>query len=215
MTMLNGVKRWSFMRRPSALFVVPLVLVLLPSGFALADGDGDGVRQPDGFRTHAYRSPVPDALNGARVVSDDEAEALWRSGEAVFIDVFPQAPKPSGLPDGTIWRVPKRESIAGAIWLPNVGYGELQPNLQTFFETTLERLAAGDKAKALVFYCLKDCWMSWNAAKRAVQLGYTNVVWYPDGTDGWREFERPVAALVPLMPPGDANSAKATSSAAD
>jgi rhodanese-related sulfurtransferase len=35
--------------------------------------------------------------------------------------------------------------------------------------------------------------MSWNAAKRALALGYTNVVWYPDGTDGWFN------ALLPLQ----------------
>ena len=27
--------------------------------------------------------------------------------------------------------------------------------------------------------------MSWNAAKRAVEDGYTRVFWYPDGVDGW------------------------------
>jgi hypothetical protein len=29
--------------------------------------------------------------------------------------------------------------------------------------------------------------MSWNAAKRALALGYRSVHWYPDGTDGWGE----------------------------
>jgi rhodanese-related sulfurtransferase len=27
--------------------------------------------------------------------------------------------------------------------------------------------------------------MSWNAAKRALSYGYTDVAWYPEGTDGW------------------------------
>ena len=29
--------------------------------------------------------------------------------------------------------------------------------------------------------------MSWNAAKRILSMGFTNVAWYPDGTDGWTE----------------------------
>jgi hypothetical protein len=33
----------------------------------------------------------------------------------------------------------------------------------------------------LCFYCLADCWMSWNAAKRALSLGYSNVAWYREG----------------------------------
>ena len=36
--------------------------------------------------------------------------------------------------------------------------------------------------------------MSWNAAKRALALGYTHVAWYPEGTDGW------AAADLPLEP---------------
>jgi PQQ-dependent catabolism-associated CXXCW motif protein len=44
----------------------------------------------------------------------------------------------------------------------------------------------------VVLYCLADCWMSWNAAKRALAIGYSNVAWYREGTDGW------VAAGLPL-----------------
>jgi PQQ-dependent catabolism-associated CXXCW motif protein len=40
-------------------------------------------------------------------------------------------------------------------------------------------------AALLVIYCLADCWMFWNAAKRALAYGYANVAWYPEGTDGW------------------------------
>jgi PQQ-dependent catabolism-associated CXXCW motif protein len=45
----------------------------------------------------------------------------------------------------------------------------------------------------VVIYCLANCWMSWNAAKRASALGYSNVVWFPEGTDGW------LAAGLPLQ----------------
>jgi rhodanese-related sulfurtransferase len=34
--------------------------------------------------------------------------------------------------------------------------------------------------------------MSWNAAKRALQTGYTNVIWYPEGTEGWSEENYPL-----------------------
>jgi rhodanese-related sulfurtransferase len=36
--------------------------------------------------------------------------------------------------------------------------------------------------------------MSWNAARRAVQLGHKNVVWYPDGVEGWQQAHQPLAA---------------------
>ena len=33
--------------------------------------------------------------------------------------------------------------------------------------------------------------MSWNAAKRVLTMGYRNVAWYPDGTDGWEAVRTP------------------------
>jgi PQQ-dependent catabolism-associated CXXCW motif protein len=44
----------------------------------------------------------------------------------------------------------------------------------------------------IVFYCLASCWMSWNAAKRALAIGYRRVAWYPDGTDGWAADHLPL-----------------------
>ena len=40
--------------------------------------------------------PVPDTLEGARIVGTKEAEALWREKKAVFFDVMPNTPKPAG-----------------------------------------------------------------------------------------------------------------------
>jgi rhodanese-related sulfurtransferase len=37
--------------------------------------------------------------------------------------------------------------------------------------------------------------MSWNAAKRALEYGYTNVMWFRDGTDGWQELGYPLAEV--------------------
>jgi PQQ-dependent catabolism-associated CXXCW motif protein len=64
--------------------------------------------------------------------------------------------------------------------------------MEAWLRTSLERITGGDRAKLLVIYCLRDCWMSWNAAKRAMALGYANVAWYPDGNDGWVAEELPL-----------------------
>ena len=61
------------------------------------------------------------------------------------------------------------------------GISELAMETENYFRLGLERITQSDGAKLLVFYCLRDCWMSWNAAKRALALGYKNVAWYPDG----------------------------------
>jgi coenzyme PQQ precursor peptide PqqA len=44
--------------------------------------------------------------------------------------------------------------------------------------------------------------MSWNAAKRALALGYRNVVWYPEGSDGWAAAGLPLQAAEPEPMPG-------------
>jgi PQQ-dependent catabolism-associated CXXCW motif protein len=156
------------------------------------------VAEPSGYRMEEFRTPVPATLNGARVLTDDEAADIWNKNGAVFIDVYPQAPKPPNLPVGTFWREPVHRSIEGALWLPNVGYGALSASMDDYFRSRLEQISQGERDAALVFFCLKDCWMSWNAAKRALEYGYTNVMWFRDGTDGWQELGYPLADVKKL-----------------
>jgi PQQ-dependent catabolism-associated CXXCW motif protein len=154
--------------------------------------------EPEGYRTDNYRSPVPATLAGARVLATEEVEAIWRAGKAVFIDVLPHPPKPPNLPEGTIWRDKPRLNIPGSVWLPDTGYGTLAVGTEDYLREGLARASGGDRAKLLVVYCQADCWMSWNAAKRALSYGYSNVAWYPDGTDGWQRANLPVEDSQPV-----------------
>lgn len=158
-------------------------------------GPSQPAAEPQGYRMEDFRSPVPATLKGARVITSDEAADLWNKNGGVFIDVYPQAPKPPNLPAGTFWRDPVHRSIEGAQWLPNVGYGALSPEMDAYFRGGLERLSGGKHEAPLIFFCLKDCWMSWNAAKRALEIGYTNVMWFRDGTDGWQELGYPLVEV--------------------
>jgi PQQ-dependent catabolism-associated CXXCW motif protein len=172
--------------------VLTLLLLLLPTfGWAQA------APEPDGYRMEQFRAPVPATLTGATVLDPETAHALWEQGGAAFIDVLPQAPKPDNLPKGTIWHEKVRESIPGAIWLPNVGYGAIAPETEAYFKSGLEKATGGDAEKPLVFFCLADCWMSWNAARRALEYGHANVNWLPQGTDGWAAAGHPLEVVVP------------------
>ena len=97
-----------------------LLFACLAGSAVASDG-----QEPRDYRLEHYRSPVPETLQGAVVVDSETAHQLWQAGETAFVDVFPQAPKPTNLPKNTIWRERPRETIPGAIWLPNVGYGAL------------------------------------------------------------------------------------------
>lgn len=149
--------------------------------------------EPASYRMGDFRSPVPLTIAGATAIDTVAAERMWRSGLAAFVDVLPRPPKPD-LPEGTLWRTTPRSDIPGSIWLVNTGFGALSPEADAYFTAGLERATGGDRERALVFYCLSNCWMSWNAAKRAASSGYRHVLWYREGTDGW------AAAGLPLEP---------------
>lgn len=155
------------------------------------------VPEPKSFRGEPYRSAVPATLKDATVVDNPKAFALWEKRNAVFIDVLPHSFRPKDLPKDTLWIDKKRLSIPRAIWLPNVGYEQLPAETQTYFEHGLFAASKGEKDAEIVFFCLDQCWMSWNAAKRAIGMGYTKVFWYPFGTDGWSEMKK---TLTPVLP---------------
>ena len=157
----------------------------------------DAVAEPPFYRNENYRAPVPATLQGAQVLDTAQAEALWRASAAVFIDVLPRPPKPANLPAGTVWRETPRPHIPGSLWLPDTGYGELATITEDYFKRGLQRASGGDLARRLVLYCQADCWMSWNAAKRAMTYGYANVAWYPAGTDGWHRAGLPMEEARP------------------
>jgi PQQ-dependent catabolism-associated CXXCW motif protein len=161
------------------------------------------VPEPSGYRTEDYRAPVPDTLAGARVLSTKDAEAIWRAKTGVFVDVLPRPPKPPNLPVGTVWRDKPRFNIPGSIWLPDTGYGELAASTENYLRQGLVQASNGNRAALIVVYCQADCWMSWNAAKRAQTFGYSSVAWYPEGTDGWQRANLPLVEAHPEPRPGE------------
>lgn len=162
-------------------------------------GDGAAVppEEPAGYRLDAYRAPTPATLAGARVLSTPQAEALWRAHAAVFIDVLPRPPRPANLPAGTLWRDAPHASIPGSLWLPNTGFGALAPETENYLKAGLAAATGGDQMRPLVLFCQRQCWMSWNAAKRVMSYGYGNVSWYPEGTDGWSAAGLPLETTEP------------------
>jgi PQQ-dependent catabolism-associated CXXCW motif protein len=178
------------------------VLGVLCAGLLVSAAGGAGPPpEPSSYRMDDYRAPTPVTLRGAIVMSTEQARAVWENHDAVFIDELPQPPRPVGLPASTIWRPKPRDDIPGSLWLPDTGYGALAPVMQDYFERGLQLATGGKRDRLIVFYCLASCWMSWNAAKRALALGYTNVAWYPEGTDGWAAHGLKLEARAPVARP--------------
>lgn len=157
------------------------------------------VPEPDGYRGEPYLAEVPATLKGAEVVGDEAARALWVSGVVAFVDALPRAPKPD-LPEGTVWHEPPHRSIPGAVWLPNTGYEALAAETVDYFRAGLKSVTGGEAAAPVVIFCKRNCWMSWNAGRRAVELGYSRVFWYPGGVDGWAEQGWTLETVEPFEP---------------
>jgi PQQ-dependent catabolism-associated CXXCW motif protein len=178
-------------------------IILAAIVFAATVHAQETVPEPQDYRTDNYRAPVPATLAGARVLATAEAEAVWRAGTAVFVDVLPRAPKPASLPPGTVWRDKPRFNIPGSIWLPDTGYGKLAETTEDYLRREIEQASRGNRSALLVIYCQENCWMSWNAAKRLLSHGYLNVAWYPDGTEGWERAALPVTESQPAVRPDE------------
>jgi PQQ-dependent catabolism-associated CXXCW motif protein len=179
------------------------ICCLLMACALAGEGRAAEVVEPDNYRLEDYRAPTPATLRGARVIDTEEAEKIWRDGSAVFVDVLPRPPRPKTLPQGTVWHDKPRANIPGSIWLPDTGYGELAPVMADYFAAGLDKATHGDHTRLVVIYCLADCWMSWNAARRALILGYADVAWYRDGTDGWGNALLPTADSTPEPRPDE------------
>ena len=163
-----------------------------------AVGEDCVAEEPPGYRMSEFRAPVPCTLTGATVVTTEALRQRIELDSPLLVDVLPSPRRPEGLAEGTPWLPPQRRNIPGTVWLPNTGLGELPVEEESYLRANLERLTRGDRSRAVAFYCLADCWMSWNAARRAVAWGYTSVIWYPDGTDAWAAAGLPLEESSPV-----------------
>ena len=184
---------------PLTALSVLLLCVALTSSPAIAEDADAPLFSADGYRIDKFRAPVPDSVDGAATLTTVRLQSLLKQPGVVLLDVLPAPVKPKNRPANLLWLPPDRYDIPGSHWLPNVGYGALSNELERYFKNNLASLTGGDKAKPIVVYCLADCWMSWNAARRAAtEYGYTRVYWYPDGTNGWEAAGMSLEKRVPV-----------------
>ena len=152
-----------------------------------ADEDRDwGVAPTAQLRTTNYHSPTPREIPGGKVVTTGELKAMRENQPAPFmIDVL----------GGNVHR-----TIAGAFWMIGAGAGDMSREEEKRFAAAIAGFAGGDKNRPMVFYCVDaECWLSYNAALRAIALGYTNVMWYRGGIAAWRQGGNPMTQSDPFF----------------
>ena len=176
----------------AAVHCLPLLCGLLS-----AQAGEDALFSTDGYRLDRYRSPTPATVDGARTVDTATLQRLLDGPEQpVLIDVFRRP-----WLHGQFASDEPHQNIPGSLWLANVGEGRLESRWSDYFAHYLKQASGGDRDRALVFYCKSDCWLSWNASKRAAALGYTRLYWYRDGVDAWQQAGLPLQAATPAPLP--------------
>lgn len=155
------------------------------------------IEEPNGYRLEAYDDIVPDTLTGATRVTAVDVRKLQDEHDAIVVDVIPEHRRPDALPEGQLWIPVPHKGVAGALWLPDVGFGVLSKVTENYFKAHLQRATDGNLSHPLVFYCRADCWMSWNAAKRSMSYGYREVYWFAEGIDDWSFEDFPLEILTP------------------
>lgn len=171
-----------------------LMMTLLPLAAASSYAEQNSLFNSDGYRSTLYRSPTPTSHEQAHTLEPSELLALQeQQPDVLLIDVY-RNPWLRG--HFTLQEVHK--NIPNSLWLANCGNGALDQHWTAYCENNLAQATAGNLAQPIVFYCRSDCWLGWNAIKRAHTLGYNNLYWLRDGIDAWEQAGLPLVEAQPV-----------------
>lgn len=134
------------------------------------------------LHTGAFHGPTPNQIPGGQVITTKGLVPLLQGAggmRPVVLDVL-----------GSGVQLPNAISAAFASQS-----GTFRDQTQQQFAQLLKQATRGNLSVPIVLYCQGiQCWMSYNAALRAINLGYTNVLWYRGGLEAWQQLGMPVVS---------------------
>jgi PQQ-dependent catabolism-associated CXXCW motif protein len=182
----------------SAALLVALGLGILLAAQAVISSPQERFDPVSGYRISDVRAPVPLSIAGGTAVDVDGLEALIAKRNPLLIDVLGNDPgRLNRYTFGLFGQLPERWNIPGSVRLPDFGKGSATAAQTRDMRLALERLTGANRAQPLVFYCIVNCWVSWNAARRAIAFGYAEVYWFRDGTETWADAGLPLEKAAP------------------
>lgn len=132
--------------------------------------------------SNQLHGPTPTKIPGGSVIGTQALRKLLQDKQSgvLLLDVY-----------GAQTSLPDAISV-----VPAAQGGSFTDNTQREFGEYLQTIAKGDKSRPLVLYCEGvNCWMSYNAALRAIKLGYQKVMWYRGGLEAWQQAGLPTRAM--------------------
>jgi rhodanese-related sulfurtransferase len=128
----------------------------------------------------APHGPTPSSIPGGRVIDTLNLVALLSAQPPVPVLIVDALGGPQRLPN----------AMQGAFAAQP---GSFQDQIQQQFAQMLQAATGGNPSLPVIVYCYDpNCWMSYNAALRAIRAGYQNVFWYRGGLWAWEQARLPV-----------------------
>lgn len=147
---------------------------------AAAERQDYGVAPQRGLHSGAMHGPTPAQIPGGQVITTKGLSDLLQNQQQLRPLLFDVLGGPQTIPGA-------QPAVAAS------QPGGFDDQVQQQFGAYLQQATGGNRETPLVFYCLNThCWMSYNAALRAIELKYTNVLWYRGGIEAWQRAGLPV-----------------------
>lgn len=124
-------------------------------------------------------------------------EGIQRWDTALLVQALTQADRPVVIDAAAAGPM-----IPGALNFMNAGMAFEDTKKEADYTERFRQMllaAAPNLNQPVVFYCASSaCWLSVNAAMRARQIGYTQVIWYRGGVLAWTQAGLPTVGRVPV-----------------
>ena len=140
-----------------------------------------GVPATPQIHNGAMHGPTPTSIPGGQLITTKGVAALVQENRAPYL-----------LLDALGGNTTLQGALPAA-WAAQPG--ALGDSAEQELGQRLYQKTRGNRNVALVFFCASThCWMSYNAALRAIDLGYRNVLWYRGGLEAWTDAGLPTVA---------------------
>ena len=131
-----------------------------------------GVKATRELHSGAMHAPTPNQLPGGQVITTQTLLPLLQGGTPIVL----------------LHVLQSQQTLPNALMaVPASAPGSFNDATQQQFKQFLQQVTRGRQDVPIVTYCEgPECWMSYNAALRAIALGYRNVQWYRGGMEAWQ-----------------------------
>ncbi len=152
----------------------------MPASMSSGEAQDFGIAATRKLRpSQQLHGPTPTSIPGGKVIATRQLSEMLQRGQdnVLLLHAY-------GAPE----HLPGAQAVA-----PASQGGRFDDQVQREFGQYLRQASGGDTSRMLVVYCAgPQCWGSYNAALRAIHMGFRNVYWYRGGIEAWGQAGLPL-----------------------